>query len=454
MSLLLEALKKAELAKQLARAESASPGPSSPAPAKPVMTRERLPDISQPLEILTDDLPSSGQRPSAPKGSRTELSLEPPSPPSISEPQLAPSPAQPISIDNRAQAQQLFQVKEMDYNPRRPFYLTLTALALVGVGYGGYLWWQLRPKSTLGARPPAEASSLPVSKSAPAAPTPLSSPESAAATSVHEAQTAGVTSAGPAGAAALASVETVPPIRPVRPLPRTARRSAGSRNVANGRAFSRREPAAGTDLPDASTAGLAPISINPPKLVVDPLLEQAYEAFQRNDLVVARESYQQVLVREPNSRDALLGLAAIDLRAGNFEMAEARYVRLLELDPRDPYAVAGLTALRGQLDPVRSESRLKTLIVSQPEATQLYFALGNQYAQQARWSDAQAAYFKAYSADPENADYAFNLAVSLDQLSQKRPALEYYQRALALAKTRPVSFNRDQAQARVQELGR
>ena len=88
MSLLLEALKKAELAKQLAKAESASPA-SSPAPTKPVMTREKLPDISQPLEILTDDLPSAVQKTPPPKASRTELSLEPPSPSGMSEPQLA-----------------------------------------------------------------------------------------------------------------------------------------------------------------------------------------------------------------------------------------------------------------------------------------------------------------------------------------------------------------------------
>jgi len=58
MSLLLEALKKAELAKQVAKAEAPSPEPKSE-PARPVMTREKLPDITQPLEILTDDLPSS-----------------------------------------------------------------------------------------------------------------------------------------------------------------------------------------------------------------------------------------------------------------------------------------------------------------------------------------------------------------------------------------------------------
>jgi len=65
--------------------------------------------------------------------------------------------------------------------------------------------------------------------------------------------------------------------------------------------------------------------------------------------------------------------------------------------------VANLISLRGQLDPVASESRLKSFIATQPEAALLHFSLGNQYAQQSRWSEAQAAYFKAHSVDPENA---------------------------------------------------
>ena len=62
MSLLLEVLKKAELAKQLAKegAPAAAPEHAPPDPASRVITREGLPDITQPLEILTDDLPSSG----------------------------------------------------------------------------------------------------------------------------------------------------------------------------------------------------------------------------------------------------------------------------------------------------------------------------------------------------------------------------------------------------------
>jgi tetratricopeptide (TPR) repeat protein len=199
---------------------------------------------------------------------------------------------------------------------------------------------------------------------------------------------------------------------------------------------------------------LAPIAITAPTLTVDPLLEQAYQAFQRNDLAAAREGYQRVLAREPTSRDALLGLAAIDVRSDQLDSAEFRYLKLLEIDPRDTQAAASLIALRGPLDPVASESRLKTLIASQPESAPLYFSLGNQYAQQSRWTEAQGAYFKAYSVEPENADYAFNLAISLDQLRQKKLALEFYRRALALTDKRAATFAPAQARARVQELSK
>jgi len=212
------------------------------------------------------------------------------------------------------------------------------------------------------------------------------------------------------------------------------------------------EPAASVSPRAGET--LAPIAINAPTLAVDPALEQAYEALQRNDLPAAREGYQRVLSREPASRDALLGLAAVDVRSGHLDSAESRYLKLLEIDPRDSQTVASLIALRGPLDPVASESRLKTLIASQPESAHLHFSLGNQYAQQSRWSEAQGAYFKAYSVDPENADYAFNLAVSLDHLRQSKLALEFYQRALALADKRAASFPPGQARARVQELSR
>ena len=443
MSLLLEALKKAELAKQVAKAEAPAPEPKSE-PAPGVITREKLPDISQPLEILTDDLPSSETKAAETAAARPELSLEEQH---RFEPAAQPMPAMNefARTSERAQAQQLFQVKEMDYNPRRPFYLTLGALAVVGVCYVGYVWWQMRPKYAV---PPAELQARPVAAPAPpaVASAPVATPSQPDAAPPPPAPQAAVP------APARTAVPTIPPIQPVRP-PRP-KSQATSGTLASSAV--RPESASESTVSASPRAGevLAPIAINAPTLGVDPLVEQGYQAFQRNDLVAARDAYQRALAREPTNRDALLGLAAIDVRSGQLNSAEARYLKLLEMDPRDSHAAASLISLRGQLDPVASESRLKNLIATQPESALLHFSLGNQYAQQARWSEAQAAYFKAHSVDPENADYVFNLAVSLDQLHQGKLALEFYQRALALTDRRAASFDPARARLRVQELSK
>jgi len=188
---------------------------------------------------------------------------------------------------------------------------------------------------------------------------------------------------------------------------------------------------------------------------IHPQVSAGYAAFQASDLAKARSEYQQALRDEPANRDALLGLAAVEMRAQRYDLADSYYRRVLQADPRDPHAQAGMLALRSeQLDPVQVESRVKTLIAADREANVLYFTLGNQYAQQGRWAEAQQAYFKAFATDPDNPDFAFNVAVSLDQLRQPKLALEYYRRALALAEKRGANFAAEAARTRVQQLSR
>jgi tetratricopeptide (TPR) repeat protein len=184
---------------------------------------------------------------------------------------------------------------------------------------------------------------------------------------------------------------------------------------------------------------------------INPNLVSAYQAYMAGDRVLATVEYQKVLQQEPNNRDALLGLAAIALNQRQAEQAGEYYARLLELDPNDADAIAGLTSLQ-QADPVQSESRLKAALNQTPSSGPILFALGNLYAQQSRWSDAQQTYFRAYANAPTNADYAFNLAISLDRLNQRKLAIEYYQRALNLTKTGPGNFNENKVQQRLTQL--
>jgi len=177
---------------------------------------------------------------------------------------------------------------------------------------------------------------------------------------------------------------------------------------------------------------------------------------QSDRLDVAQRAYQQALRGDPKSTDALLGLATIAARQGDTTRAHSYYLLALESDPNDATAQAGVIQTRGQSDPAQSESKLKTALANQPDSPALLFALGNLYASEQRWGEAQQAYFRAYSTEPDNADFIFNLAVSLDQLHQDKLAAQYYQMALNAAQpsngSRAVGFDRGQVQKRIQDL--
>ncbi|MGI9341929.1 MAG: tetratricopeptide repeat protein [Gammaproteobacteria bacterium] len=180
-------------------------------------------------------------------------------------------------------------------------------------------------------------------------------------------------------------------------------------------------------------------------------MRRAYDAFREGDYPGAIDAYQAALEVDPLNQDALLGLAALALRTGDALQAAHYYEATLDLDPNNSVAIAGLVALQEGGSPIDRESFLKNLLYERPTAAHLHFSLGIQYASQARWSDAQQAFFDAFSHDPSNADYAFNLAVSLDRLGQGRSAADYYRRSLDLASGNHV-IDTTAAQRRLEAL--
>ncbi|TMG74218.1 MAG: tetratricopeptide repeat protein [Betaproteobacteria bacterium] len=420
MSLLLEALKKAERAKEeaqrRARGESA-PGPNDaaatePAERKAVLTRDKLPDISPSLEIVSHDLPSAERAP-------LELTPEPAAAKESARLRPAASAAADAAA-SRASAKKVFEAKFRESNPRTPFHVTMGALGVLALGTVVYFWYQLRPAPSLANPQPAALASVPAT-AAPLAPS-LGS--------------AGAIPGLPAAAKStpVAAIAEAPVRAATPPAAETPRLRAEPR---------REEPR----LPTASVAR-APAQVHPN-------VAAGYAAYVTGDFATARNEYQQALREEPGNRDALLGLAALEIRGGRYETAEALYLRVLQADPRDPQAQAALIALRsGRSDALASESRVKSLLAADPGAHALNFTLGNQLASQNRWAEAQQEYFRAYTAEPDNADFAYNLAVSLDHLRQPRQALDYYRRAITLGEKHGAGFDLGAARARAAQLGR
>jgi len=191
------------------------------------------------------------------------------------------------------------------------------------------------------------------------------------------------------------------------------------------------------------------------KSIRDPvgsLVTKAYAAFNQQDYKASELLYKKAITEEPRNRDALLGLAAIAVKQQRYEYARQKYLQLRYLNPKDSLAIAGLSAIQNKINSEMSESELKFILSEQPEAAHLYFALGSIYAGQKKWADAQASFFSAWSAENTNADYAFNLAVSLDQLGKKSQAKQLYELSLKLNKTQRWSFSNQTVEKRIRAL--
>ena len=183
-----------------------------------------------------------------------------------------------------------------------------------------------------------------------------------------------------------------------------------------------------------------------------PRLSRAYAAWRSGNLAAAKRDYESVLKSEPNNRNALLGLGAIAVREGRWDDASGRYTALLRSNPRDSIAQAGLIGVSENADPLRAESQIKLLLREEPDAPHLHFSLGNMYAQQSRWGEAQSAYFDAYRLQSDNPDYAYNLAVSLDQMGKGGAAADYYRLALELAAENGAVFDQPGVRNRLLKL--
>ena len=286
------------------------------------------------------------------------------------------------------------------------------AIVLVVLLAGGYVWYSIdsltpRPVARVAApRPVAQAAVTP----APVAPAPLAQTE--------------VLSGPPAARPATRARATEP----------------------------RAEEAPAAVAPPTASAAILQPSRAAERPRIAPEVAAGYEALRRGDLASARRNYSSAHSADASSLDAALGLATVEARGGNRDLAAVLYRRALDIDPRNATALAGLAALSDPARPELLEPQLLRDIAHNPNAAPLHFMLGNLHASQSQWGQAQAAYFEAHRLDPGNPDIAHNLAVSLDRLGQARVAASFYQRALDASRTQTTQFDAAAVTKRLAEL--
>lgn len=423
MSLLLDALKRAEEAKR----QAGQPGRETPATAETLSLTPKeesasaLPDLNSHIETVDQEL-----RAEASAGGRTG-------------PRPA-APAQPAAGGAaQAAARNVFAAKPAAQQSR-PKTLLVAGVAggIAALGIAGYFGYQYLQLTGALAPPPMApaAAPRPPAAAAPIAASTLPATDAPAVAAAPQADPGLRPAAGPLPAPNLGPGA----IRPSRPPGQSGQATRAS------------VPAPGSD------GERSPVRVSSAPSAVDARLSAAYGALQSGQLTTAEAGYRDVLAREPGNIDAQLGLAVIAARAGRLEDAQARYLAVLDAAPRNAAAQAGLLSLSGAIPATQRESRLKQLLATPPAdptlAGLLHFALGNVYGEQQRWAEAQAAYFEATVADRDNPDYLYNLAVSLEHLQKPALAARQYEAAVRAARQRPHAFELDLASARAAALAR
>lgn len=406
MSLLLDALKRAEqekLARQGHEAPAGEHAPVQPAESAAAEVRRR-----RKLEL--EHVVPAAQAP-APEAVHAPAQ---PAPAAV---------AAPATNADREGARAVFAAKQVEPAVAAPAARKKTAIIAIVVGAvvlaaagGGYVWYETSMKPLATARGP------------------LSAPRPVAPAS---------------GAPGEKGADAVPPVAVLKP-----------EDVDSAPARTKPEPKAAEQLvmsllKDSADAKPAPPlklsrTIDAPR--ISPDVSQGYDALRSGDMKAARRHYEAAVAADSTSLDANLGLATAAARTGDRATATRHYRRSLDLDPKNPSAVAGLAALADFTRPDALEAQLRADLTRFPQSAALHFTLGNVYASQSRWNEAQSAYFEAYRFDPESADLAYNLAVSLDHLGQARLAADFYQRALAASRQQAAQFDKGQVSRRIAEL--
>lgn len=166
------------------------------------------------------------------------------------------------------------------------------------------------------------------------------------------------------------------------------------------------------------------------KVTAQDSVTAAWQALAEGQLDKAESLYRRALQAQPRNQEGTLGLASVLHRKGNREGAWKAYREVLAQSPDNAIAVTGMMILLSESDPVSAESRIKQFIDARPGEEGPQLALGHLMARQKRWSEAQAAFFAAYTLQPGSASNNYNLAVALDRLHQHGQALKFYRAAL------------------------
>ena len=168
-------------------------------------------------------------------------------------------------------------------------------------------------------------------------------------------------------------------------------------------------------------------------------INAGYSLFTQGNYQQAKLKYLKANKVAPDSIDSLLGLGAIAIIEEDKQTAKSYYQRALSLNPQNTTALNALSAIDKSLQ--SDETQIKQTIAQDPNNPSAYFNLGNYYLEREKWNLALRAFNQANKLAPGSPDIVYNIAISLDNLDNIKPAINTYKKAVQLSTATTASFN-------------
>jgi tetratricopeptide (TPR) repeat protein len=158
----------------------------------------------------------------------------------------------------------------------------------------------------------------------------------------------------------------------------------------------------------------------------------AYSALVRGEYDTALGFYQKALKEEPHSVLALLGRGTALQKLGRKDEARSSYEQALKFDPENREALSNLTALEGERTPGDALRRLMDLEHDYPNFSPIKAQIGMVYARMEDFDGALDYLRRALTIAPDAALYQYNIALVLDRMGRRDEAVFAYDRTLSL----------------------
>lgn len=156
------------------------------------------------------------------------------------------------------------------------------------------------------------------------------------------------------------------------------------------------------------------------------LITDAYKAFNMKYYEIALTLYQKAKELDPEREDILFGIAASHHKLGHIEHAKQKYIKILELNPENKFALNNFLAILSYEKPEAALEVLAQLEVAVPDMDIIPAQIAIIHNRQHNYQEALKYFKKANKLNPRNLDYLYQIGVIFENLGNHNNAMILY----------------------------